>query len=254
MIAFIIYRIVNKERHISREKPLWKKLIYWEVILFLSIIFNIILYTSNTSIYGLPIHINSETLGFIIFLAASCLIIQLLSPSMPFGKLAKSIKKLIKNHASKKNTEKLVIAENISNVNISTHKKLDIYPIEDNTICPDNSKDFQEKAFELFLNTLCILSFSFVIFLNIFFSIIPSAFGSLNSEFVKYKSIPEQMNCISCILLLFTLSTAIRQTIFYLIKLRKYDPSQNANKENNSPQYERYMLVQKHLNKANEKL
>lgn len=261
IIILAIYRVINKERNISQEKPLWKKLVYWETILFLSIVFNIIMYINNASVYKLSSYINNGILDLLIFIVFSCSIIQLISPSMFSGKVNHGIKVFFKKLMIKDPAKKSFNNnESLSNVNSLVHNKADVYPIETNTACTNNLKEFQEKNFELFLNTLCMLSFSFVIFINIFFTIMSSIYGfntlaaASSSEFIKYKHVQEQLDYISCVFLIFTLSIAIRQTLFYLIKLRSCTQPVNTNKEYNSASYERYMLIQKRLNKSHEKL
>lgn len=261
IIILAIYRVINKERNISQEKPLWKKLVYWETILFLSTVFNIIMYINNASVYKLSSYINNGILDLLIFIVFSCSIIQLISPSMFSGKINHGIKEffkklLIKDPAKKSFNNN----ESLSNANSLVHNKEDVYPIETNATCSNNSREFQEKHFELFLNTLCMLSFSFVIFINVFFTIMSSIYGfntlvaASSSEFIKYKHMQEQLDYISCIFLIFALSIAIRQTLFYLVKLRRCTQPVNTNKEYNSASYERYILIQKRLNKSHEKL
>lgn len=261
VMAFIVYKLISKEQYSAKEKPSWKKLIYWGTLLFISGIFNMLMYTENSSPYRLSTHLDKETLDLAVFLIVSCLIIQIISPSIFFKRINGGIKAIFKKVKLRKLKKKNIDnGEKANNMDKLAHKKTDIPIVEKTKFYSDNSRESQEKDFELFLNTLCWLSFSFVIVTKIFFALIAFINGSdaftafSDGTLSKYSKVQKQLNYISSIMLLCTLPISFRQILFYLSKLRKSTGPSNLNKERNSVQYERYMLIQKNLDKEHKKL
>ncbi|MDP4089216.1 MAG: hypothetical protein Q8930_08120 [Bacillota bacterium] len=241
LIVLIICRIISREPYLAKEKPVWKKLVYWAGILFVSITFNILLYANNNYSFKLFIDINNEGIYILLWLILCYFIIQLLSPSMFLGRLLRGISSKIRKDES----SKLVPGDGARNRTL---------PAAENTAAYNEGIrewSLGEKDFELFLNTVCWLSFSFVIFINL----IPIAAGSyMQGQFLQYGDIQDQLNYVSRIMVFFTLPTALRQILFYLSKLKKSSGRIKDTSKRDSLRYERYMLVQKHLKGTNKRL
>lgn len=256
LISFEVYKFAGKEQYKTWEKPLWKSLIYWGSILFISVVFNVIMYSNNSDAYNLSSYINNDSAELLIFFALSCLTIHLLSPSLFGEKIRASINGFIRNSISKKTREKAVSEDNpISYGELSSSKVSNIHSAEKAKPFPENLKDHQEKEFEIFLNTLCWLTFTFVFFTNIFFVIIGYVTdhnGIIIGE--KYGNAKEQLNYIASIMLIFTLPIALRQILYYLAKLKKSRFISDNNLKMNSVRYQKYSLVQNRLSKANKRL
>lgn len=256
-IAFNIYKLTGREQYMTREKPIWKKLIYWGSILFISIIFNVIMYSGNKDTYRLSSYINNDNLELIILLILCCLSIQLLSPTLFGMKLAGDVKAFIRKLAYKKSPEKdMAEDKNINYSELSPGKKSNIFSAEKAKPQPGNLKDLQEKDFELFLNSLCWLAFTFVFFIILFSVII--TYGANNNVLdisaSESSTAREQLNYIASVMLIFTLPIAIRQILFYLSRLRHSTDVIDKNLELNSMRYQKYMLIQKRLVKSNKRL
>lgn len=239
LIVYIVCRLIGKEPYMAKEKPIWKKLIYWAGILFISITFNILLYSSSNYSYKLSIELNDEGVYIFIWLILSYLLIQLLSPSMFLGRLFKNVITAL-THKGTANNGNLPHSESVTSLKQTAVKK-----------------SFEEKDFELFLNTLCRLSFSFVIFINLFFIAANSVFAIspyIQDKLSQYGNTQDQLNFISRIMVFLTLPIAFRQILFYLSKLKKSSADTNGISNHDSLRYERYMLVQKRLKNAHRRL
>ncbi|MGF7057799.1 hypothetical protein [Brassicibacter mesophilus] len=260
IIAFVVYRLICKEQYLSKNKPLWKNLIYWGVVLFISIIFNMVIYADTTFALEMSYYLNSQTIEMLITLVLSCLIIQLISPSIFLRKAINSTKEALKKLKQSKNAKRDINSEEIVNIkDIPSSEKPSVFLVKNNESHYNNTKELQEKDFELLLNILCWLSFSFVIFIEIFFVITSWIYGvdpvgsSAYDQLSKNMSIHHQLRDISNIILFFTLPISIRQILYYLAKLRKFTEAPNK-EELNSVQFEKYTLIQKHLNGVHKKL
>jgi hypothetical protein len=258
LCTFIIYKILSKERYTTIEKPLWKKLIYWAVILFISIIFSMVIVSNNASTYKLTSYFNRDTLELVISIILPCLIVQLISPSVVlYKKIYRKIKKIFLRRTTdrKVRREETTTDEGVSDKEISY-----LYAKEKNSSQLSYSKESQEKDFELFLNTVCWLSFSFVILINVFFMIIAwvnsynGVDTSLRNLLANYDVVVKQLNDICCILLILTIAISVRQIIFYLNRLRNHSEVSNNNIQHNSIQYDKYLLVRKKLSESHKKL
>jgi hypothetical protein len=51
LITFFVCKYISREPYMAREKPTWKKLVYWWGLLFASVIFNMIVYANNSYSY-----------------------------------------------------------------------------------------------------------------------------------------------------------------------------------------------------------
>lgn len=231
----------------AREKPTWKKLVYWGGLLFASVIFNMIVYVNNSYSYKLSIDPKGEGIYIFLWLVLVCVIIQLISPSWILGGLVKRIKEASKgkNPSGEENGDS-------TGSNMIYLKGV-----------PDKSqnmpeKEFEEKDFELFLNTLCYLSFAFVIFVNLLFAVTNDT-GLIKGVFAQghmagYGNMLQQLNHVAYIMVFLTLPISVRQILFYLWKLRRPSAESKEEAKYNSSRYERYMLVQKHLKQSHRKL
>jgi hypothetical protein len=233
LVIFALYKILCKERYKTIEKPIWKKLIYWAVMLFISMIFSALAFSVNNSTYKLSSYFNRDTLELIAFVILSCMIIQLLSPSVVLYR--KIYEKLMKNKIKESSDHKTSANSNFS-------------------------KDFQEKDFELLLNTLCWLSFSFIILIYGFYIIILwlQGYNKVNASFqnlsTNYDGLIKQLNDISSIWSVLALSIALRQIIFYLNRLRNHSDVSNRNMQQYSIQYDKYLLARKKLSQSHKRL
>jgi hypothetical protein len=257
LISFEVYKFAGKEQYKTWEKPLWKSLIYWGSILFISVIFNVIMYSNNSDAYNLSSYINNDSAELLIFFALSCLTIHLLSPSLFGEKIRVIINRFIKSSTDKKPREKAVSEDNpIGYGELSSSKVSNIYSAEKAKSFPENLKDSQEKEFEIFLNTLCWLTFIFVFFTTTFFATIGYVTGHNGIILIgeKYSNTKEQLNYIASIMLIITLPIALRQILYYLTKLKKSSSISDNNLKMNSVRYQKYLLVQNRLSKANKRL
>lgn len=257
LIGFIVYKLTGKEKYMVTEKPLWKKLIYWGIILFISIIFNVVMYSDSKDTYRLSGYINNDNFELIIFFAFCCLAVQLLSPSL-FGREISRLVKVIVRKDRHKDTSEAAFADekNISYSEPSQGRMPNIYSMDKIKAISENFKDQQEKDFEIFLNTLCWLAFTFVIVISILFEIIGygTASNVLSMPGAEYETIREQLENIGSVMLIFTLSIALRQILFYLGRIRKSQSLPDKNLTLNSLRYQKYLLLQKRLGKANKRL
>lgn len=264
IMGFCIYKIVNKYERSNRSKNHWRMLIYWGTVIFISIIFNVLLYVNNPSNYSLNFYLNKENVQLIFFLVLSFALVHIISPSGFSGK-AISKAKVRFSHKNNSTTETplkhddTMMEEATHSINLSS-KDITKENVPKVSIDPKNNFT-QEKDFELFLNTLCWLAFSFVVLLQLLIFIV----GLLQYKHVPMVSsesfinsfpiIINKLNDIASLLMLSTLPICIRQIFFYLSKLRngEYDPvSTNSNsvKEENT----KYLIVQNRLSEINKKL
>jgi hypothetical protein len=257
LIAFNVYKFTGREQYMTGEKPLWKKLIYWGIMLFVSIIFNVIMYSANGNTYRLSSYMNNDNAELIIFFIVCCLAIQFLSPSLFGGIIISSMRAFIRRNLYDEPEKKTPSEENTLNyTGLSSGKTSNIYAVEKIKTSPEGIKALQEKDFELFLNSLCWLAFAFAFFVSILSAVI--AYGADVSiplmSSIEYNTAGEQLNHIASIMLIFTLPITLRQILFHLGALRRAPVVPDRDLELNSMRYQKYLLVQKRLERMNKRL
>ena len=163
------------------EDILAKKIVYWTLMLFVSIFFNSIVYAKYINNYNLKSYFTITSLIFIVGLLLGYVIIQIISPT---------------------NYLKYVI---------SRFSKKDKVSKED-IINEDDEKN-RQRLFEIFLETICwislALSFSIDVVLN------------FKNNAVIEKLITENLSILVCLLLLVTIPICLRQILYYLFSIRK---------------------------------
>lgn len=112
------------------------KVVYWCTLLFISIIFNTILFAMYPESYNITSYLNFSTLLALVGIGVGCLMVQVIAPS-------KLLKKWIKKLDKQKGTEESILEESI----------------------------LKELHFETFLETLCWLSIVFTVALEVFMSL-----------------------------------------------------------------------------------
>lgn len=240
LLTFIVCVQVGRESPLSKEKPTWKRLVYWGGIFFISIVFNMLLAANNPYSYKISISVHDEGFYLFIWLILSYLVIQLFSPSIFFKRLYLSIKKTLeKAKPSPKDGSANTIPSQLEGSSQESNQNY--------------QKEASERGFEIFLNTLCWLSFTFVILINFFYDFVPNLYD-VKISFMKFEDIQEQLHHISSIMIFFTLPISFRQILFYLSKLRKPSKESKEAAERNSAMYERYVMVQRRLKGSNRKL
>lgn len=275
LAAFIIYKIMCEYENFNKGKSTWNRLIYWGVVIFISAIFNVTLYFNNTDNYNISFYLDEENLRLIAFVIIMYLVIQVLSPTLFKGRITRVLKKSINQIKFSKDTTSMckenesnnyigLDGENIKNdIDISAttlrrHKALGKYNYYEAKA--NNIKNLQEKHFEIFLNTFCWLSFFYIIFIQLFFTVV-NILQSYNVNFVlkesftsRFINLQNNLNDIGCFLMLLMIPVSLRQIIYYLFKLKEdYGDSYIENQDflKNHPQYE---LIQKRLVKNNKRL
>lgn len=260
LMGFCIYKIVNKYEQSNRSKNHWKMLIYWGTIIFISIVFNVMLYVNNPSTYSLNFYLNKENLQLIFFLILSFALVHVISPSGFSGKVISkaktrfSFKKKTIDKTNALNSDDAIIDDSINDMTLESKD------IDKKAIKPKNNFT-QEKDFELFLNTLCWLAFSFVILLQILIFIVDLlqykriAMVSSESFINSFSIIINKLKDIASLLMLTTLPISIRQIFFYLSKLRNGEYAAISNKSNSiKEENTKYLMVQNRLSEINKKL
>ena len=237
-ITYIIYKVISIRSVFSSRKPTSTRLIYWGCLLFISIIFNMLIYASGPYSYKLSLNIQDESIYALLWLILSFLLIQLLSPSMFLRRFLHFIKSSFITSKTKPQPVRDYLYNSEPSSSNHNNNQLPTY------------MEFEEKDFELFLNTLCWLSFTFVILVYLISAIIPL----IVNETELGLNFKEQLNYICRILVFCTLPITLRQILFYLLKLKKSSLNTKHNIKHNFTKYERYLTLKKNLRKSLKKL
>lgn len=240
LLTFIICSLIGKESPLAKRKPTWKRLVYWGGIFFTSIVFNMLLISNSPYSYKISINIHDEGFHLLILLFLSYLVIQLLSPSVFLKSFYHNTKRRLWKHKS-------------SSGDISGSTEVSQLLDLPSGNYPSLENESSERGFEIFLNTLCWLSFAFVIIINFVYSYMTDIFNAQNS-LLKFDAIQEQLYHISSIMIFFTMPISFRQILFYLSKLRKPSKATKEEVERSTFMYERYALAQRRLKNSNRKL
>lgn len=275
--AFIIYKVMCEYENFNKGKYTWNRLIYWGIVIFISAIFNVTLYVNNTDNYKISFYLDEENVHLIVFVIIMYLVIQVLSPTLFKGRIIRVLKKSINqikfskdtknmNKGNESNSYTSLDVDNVKNdIDLSEailkrHKAPDNNKNQGYEAKTNNIKNLQEKHFEIFLNTFCWLSFFYIIFIQIFFSIV-NILRSYNVTLVlgenfisSFMNLQNNLNDIGCFLMLLMIPVSLRQIIYYLFKLKEDQSDsflENQDFLKNNPQYE---LIQKKLIKNNKRL
>lgn len=271
LVALIIYKVMCEYENFNKGKSTWNRLIYWGVVIFISVIFNVTLYVNNTDNYKISFYLDEENLHLIGFVIVMYLIIQILSPTLFKGKITRVLKKSISKNKFSKDSKSINKNNDFSNYTKlngndidlsgnSLRQRKDLGRNDSYEVKIDSVKNSQEKHFEVFLNTFCWLSFVYIIFIQIFFTVV-NILESYNVAFVlrrdfisNFINLKNNLNDIGCFLMLLMIPVSLRQIIYYLFKLKEdggesYTENQDFLKKH--PQYE---LIQKRLVKNNKRL
>lgn len=240
LLTFVVCSFIGKESPLAKKKPTWKRLVYWGGIFFTSLVFNMLLISNSPYSYKIYINIHDDGFHLLILLILSYLVIQLLSPSIFFKGLYHNIKRRLGKIKSSSG-EVSDSAESSQQLDLSLGNS------------PSLENESSERGFEIFLNTLCWLSFTFTIIINSVYGFMPDIF-SIQNSFLKFEAIQAQLHHISSIMILFTLPISFRQILFYLSKLRKPSRETKEAVERSSSMYERYVMAQRRLKRSNRKL
>lgn len=277
LVAFIIYKVMCEYENFNKGKSTWNRLIYWGIVIFISAIFNVTLYINNTDNYKISFYLDEENLHLVAFIIIMYLVIQVLSPTLFKGRIARLLKKSINQIKFSKDTKSMKKGNVENNYRgLDGHNiKNDIDSSEDilkcNKVLEKNKNQYydtryndvkalQEKHFEIFLNTFCWLSFSYIIFIQLFFSIVNilqcyNVALVLRESFISnFINLQNNLNDIGCFLMLLMIPVSLRQIIYYLFKLKEDQSDryiENQEFLKNHPQYE---VIQKRLVKNNKKL
>lgn len=181
-IGVAVYILQNKFR--EGKKSLKSKLVYWTVLLFMSITYNCLLFSAYPTSYEIDNYLNPVLLVILTIVVTAYIVIQILSPS----KYIQMIKNLFKSKEEKAKQKELRKEEEKKNALV------------------------REKHFEIFLETSCWLGILFTIVLEGYVS----AFKGLFAENVLGMSL---INTV-CIIMIFTLPVMLRQVIYYLMRIR----------------------------------
>lgn len=275
--AFIIYKVMCEYENFNKGKSTWNRLIYWGIVIFISAIFNVTLYVNNTDNYKISFYLDEENVHLIVFVIIMYLVIQVLSPTLFKGRIIRGLKKSINqikfskdtknmNKGNESNSYTSLDVDNVkddidlSEAILKRHKAPDNNKNQGYEAKTNNIKNLQEKHFEIFLNTFCWLSFFYIIFIQIFFSIV-NILQSYNvtlvlreSFMLSFMNLQNNLNDIGCFLMLLMIPVSLRQIIYYLFKLKEDQSDsflENQDFLKNNPQYE---LIQKKLIKNNKRL
>ncbi|MGL5152665.1 MAG: hypothetical protein ACRC7N_19090 [Clostridium sp.] len=159
-----------------------KKLVYWTVLLFISIMFNGIQFSKYPSAYSIDTYMESYLVHFIIMVVAVFTIVQILSPS----KLIKRIKKYFDSNGKKKSVG-----------------------MKEPSPIQSRDKEFREEQFESFLNTICWISIINTVILE---GLMTNLNIGLENEWSIINSV--------CIISVVAIPIILREIIFYVVKIK----------------------------------
>lgn len=188
-IGLIVYMMQHKLK--KKVSIVASKLIYWTTLLFVSVVFNSMLFASYSTYYRIEDYFTIESLivvGGILLIYA---IIQLLAPAQYIKKLTNKFSK------EKEDTGK----EDEANEKESLEK--DSY--------------IKEHHFEIFLETVCWLGFVAALIVGIYTNLTEGLGALANTG----------LTSIVCLMMMTTVPIIIRQIIFYLYRIRGIKEEQN---------------------------
>lgn len=160
------------------------KVVYWCTLLFVSLIFNSILFAMYPYSYNISSYLNFSTLLALIGIGVGCLMVQVIAPSKPFKKWMKKFDK----------------------------KQEDGEPEEEQIKRKEQSNYLKELHFETFLETICWLAIVFTVALEVFMSFLRIVFQT--------EAIDLSLNRMVCLMMMITMPIIVRQIIFYLYSIR----------------------------------
>ncbi|MGL5353011.1 MAG: hypothetical protein ACRDA5_06765 [Clostridium sp.] len=181
-IGIAVYLLQNKYR--DGKKALRNKLVYWTVLLFMSITYNSLLFSVYPNSYEIEYYLNPVSVMVLIIVICVYIIIQILAPS----KYIEMFKNLFRTK-EEKNKAKELRKENKKKNSLA-----------------------REKYFEIFLETSCWLGIIFTIVLEAYVT-------KFNGVFIEDLLGMSLINTV-CIIMLFTLPVMLRQVIYYLMRIR----------------------------------
>lgn len=166
------------------------KLVYWTTLLFMSLTFNSILFSSYPSHYNLYGYWNLNSLIVLGSIVVGYVILQAIAPSKYFSRL---VKELNKEKKKENGTEELEVQE--------------------------KNGYLKEIHFETFLETVCWLAFAFTLVLEGYMTLL-QGFGMSEGMHIGLKGI-------ACLMMMITTPIIIRQITFYLYRIRSMKEEQN---------------------------
>ncbi|MGL6173939.1 MAG: hypothetical protein ACRC1P_04955 [Cellulosilyticaceae bacterium] len=166
------------------------KLVYWTTLLFMSLTFNSILFSSYPNNYNLESYFNLNTLIVLSGILIGYIILQIIAPSRSLTKLIKKISK-------------------------ANHKQDEA--MQEETYTQDGY--LKELHFETFLETVCWLAFVFTVALE--------AYVSLLGEIGISEAVDLGLKNIVCMMMMVSIPIILRQIIFYLYRIRSIKEEQN---------------------------
>ena len=181
-------------QHTLRERIslVGSKVVYWCSMLFVSIVFNSVLFHTYPDKYRLSSYINLSSLTLVIGVVLGYVVIQTLSPSRPYKKIVDKI--------HKKNKEKML------------QKAFQEGDLEVGANEPSQNTYLKELHFETFLETICWLAIMFAMSLEIFHAFMTQIFGI---DFIV-NSLRDTM----CLMMIITIPIILRQIMYYLYYVR----------------------------------
>jgi len=214
---FLVQKSLNQ-----KTTPRVLRIIYWTIMLFISLSFN------SIQVYLYPHCYNIDTYkdlyGFI-NLAIVILLFILIQCVSPSGFLKNKFSKKRPMKAKLINKEKMAVEENMTiKVKIAeTSAEVNLAEaLSQDYIVKDESVELRERHYEIFLETICWFTFILVLFLQV----LNDLWGN-NNIFQLFSR-----NLITTSSLILVLSTAIilRQVVFYLMMIRKLEDKKTISK------------------------
>lgn len=186
LLALCIGLTVFTMQHKFRQKIslVGSKVVYWCTLLFVSIIFNSILFAMYPESYNIASYLNFSTLLALLGIIVGCLMVQIIAPSKPFKRW---MKKFNKQKGNEESTEEVIKIKEQSNY-------------------------LKELHFETFLETLCWLAIVFTVALEIFMNLLRMVFQT--------ETIDVSLSKMVCLMMMMTVPVIVRQIVFYLYSIR----------------------------------
>lgn len=181
-IGIAVYFLQNKYR--DGKKYIRNKIVYWTILLFISITYNSILFSAYSFAYDIENYFNEVLLINMAIALCIFFLIQILAPS----KYIRFIKGLFMNKEQRQKDKEL-------------RKKED-----------EKNKLIREQHFEVFLETGCWLGFLFTIILEGYVYFLKDM---VLTEFLGISLI----NAV-CIIMMITIPVIVRQVVYYLMRIR----------------------------------
>lgn len=197
LIEFLVLCVgltVFMMQHTLRERIslVGSKVVYWCSMLFVSLMFNSILFHTYPEKYKVSSYINLSSLTLIVGVVIGYFIIQSLSPSRPYKK--------IMNKIYKKNKTKML------------EEALSEDELQATSNEPAQNTYLKELHFETFLETICWLAIMFAMSLEIFNAFMTQLFGM---DFIV-----NNLRNTMCLMMIITIPIILRQIMYYLYCVR----------------------------------